>query len=134
MSHQINRAQLGRFNISACTIALAVVVIGMTPMWAGAHETANDASKAAPAEPMDHSKMTGMSMSGDVDYDFAANMRMHHQKAVEMSETEFKSGKNPQMLKMAKDIIAAQKKEIAIFDQWLEAHKKVMPEAMPKSK
>lgn len=31
---------------------------------------------------------------------------------------------------MAKDINAAQKKELAAFDQWLAAHKKVMPDAM----
>jgi uncharacterized protein (DUF305 family) len=29
--------------------------------------------------------MEGMSMTGDADYDFAANMRKHHQMAVEMS-------------------------------------------------
>ncbi|HEY4714478.1 MAG TPA: DUF305 domain-containing protein [Aquirhabdus sp.] len=73
---------------------------------------------------MDHSKMKGMSMTGDTDYDFAANMRMHHQMAVDMSQAELKNGKNPQMLRMAKHIIAAQKKEIAVLDKWLIAHKK----------
>jgi len=134
MSHQINHTPFGRFNRWACAIAMAVVVIGMAPVRTGAHEPANDASNATAQAPMDHSKMAGMSMTGDVDYDFAANMRTHHQKAVDMSEAELKSGKNPQMLQMAKDIIAAQKKEIAVFDQWLEAHKKATTEAMPKSK
>lgn len=69
-------------------------------------------------------QMGGMSMTGDVDYDFAANMRMHHQMAVEMSQAELKNGKNPEMLRMAKDIIAAQKKEIAVLDQWIKANKK----------
>lgn len=73
---------------------------------------------------MDHSKMKGMSMTGDTDYDFAANMRMHHQMAVDMSQAQLKNGKNPQMLRMAKHIIAAQKKEIAVLDKWLIAHKK----------
>ncbi|MDM4771390.1 DUF305 domain-containing protein [Solimonas sp. SE-A11] len=67
--------------------------------------------------------MEGMSMTGDADYDFAANMRKHHQMAVEMSEAELKKGKNPEMLEMAKNIIAAQKKEIAELDRWLAAHK-----------
>ncbi|SEC54221.1 protein of unknown function [Pseudomonas proteolytica] len=69
-------------------------------------------------------QMGGMSMTGDVDYDFAANMRMHHQMAVEMAQAELQNGKNPEMLRMAKDIIAAQKKEIAVFDQWIKANKK----------
>ncbi|PMV97108.1 DUF305 domain-containing protein [Pseudomonas sp. GW456-12-10-14-TSB6] len=86
---------------------------------------------------MDHSKkdgmkdmggmkhMEGISMTGDVDYDFAANIRMHHQMAVHMSQAELKNGKDPQMLQVAKDIIAAQKKENAVFDRWMKAHKKL---------
>lgn len=85
-----------------------------------------------PSEQMDQSKMTGMSMTGDVDYDFAANMRKHHQMAVDMSRAELKNGKNPKMLKVAEDIIAAQNKEIAVFDQWMEAHSKAMTKTMPK--
>ena len=68
--------------------------------------------------------MDGMSMTGDADYDFAANMRKHHQMAVDMSEAQLKKGKDADMLKMAKSIIAAQKKEIAELDRWLAAHKK----------
>ncbi|EIT67763.1 MULTISPECIES: DUF305 domain-containing protein [Hydrocarboniphaga] len=68
--------------------------------------------------------MDGMSMTGDADYDFAANMRKHHQMAVDMSEAQLKKGKDADMLKMAKSIIVAQKKEIAELDRWLAAHKK----------
>ena len=95
-----------------------------------ATETKEHDDTSMPIKQMDHSKMggmkhmEGMSMTGDVDYDFAANMRMHHQMAVDMSQAELKNGKNPQMLQMAKDIIAAQKKEITVLDQWMKAHKK----------
>ena len=41
-----------------------------------------------------------------------------------MSQAELKNGKNPQMLKLAKDIVAAQKKEMAFMKQWMDAHKK----------
>lgn len=105
--------------LSTCVVAIAAAIIATTPMWANADET-----KPMPAGQMDHSKMDGMSMTGDADYDFAANMRMHHQMAVDMSEALLKNGKDPQLLQMAKDIITAQKKEIAVFDQWLAAHKK----------
>ena len=64
-------------------------------------------------------KMSGMQMSGNTDMDFAMMMRMHHQSAVTMAETQLRDGKNPQMRAMAKKIIASQKKEIAEFDRFL---------------
>ena len=40
-----------------------------------------------------------------------------------MAEAELKMSNEPQMKKMAKNIIAAQKKEIAQFDKFLAKHK-----------
>ena len=39
-----------------------------------------------------------------------------------MAEAELRDGKDPQMKKMAKAIIAAQKKEIAMFDKFLASN------------
>ena len=64
-------------------------------------------------------KMSAMKPSGNVDMDFAMMMRVHHQSAVTMAESELQNGKDPQMRMMAKDIIRAQKKEIASFDKFL---------------
>ena len=64
-------------------------------------------------------KMSSMKMTGKPDIDFAMMMRMHHQGAIGMAEAELRDGKEPQMREMAKDIIAAQKKEIAQFDKFL---------------
>ena len=130
MSLQIKHNMSNRFTLSACAVVIAAAVSVVAPAWASASEAAGQDDKSMSSEKMDHSKtgdmkpMEGMSMTGDVDYDFAANMRMHHQMAVDMSQAELKSGKNPQMLQMAKDIIAAQKKEIAVLDLWMKAHKK----------
>ena len=66
-----------------------------------------------------HDKMTAMKSSGNTDVDFAMMMRVHHQSAVTMAEAELQNGKDPQMRVMAKDIIRAQKKEIALFDKFL---------------
>ena len=55
-------------------------------------------------------KMKSMPMSGDVGYDFAMMMRIHHQGALDMAKSELDNGKNPEMRTMAKKIIAAQKK------------------------
>lgn len=65
-------------------------------------------------------KMGSMAMSGNTDVDFAMMMRIHHQGAIDMAEAQLRDGKEPQMRNMAKDIIAAQKKEIAQFDKFLE--------------
>ena len=77
-------------------------------------------------------KMKSMPMTGDVDYDFAMMMRIHHQGALDMAKSELDHGKNPEMRTMAKKIIAAQKKEIAQFDKWIAKHKKM--DAMPATK
>lgn len=67
--------------------------------------------------------MENMKMSGDTDKDFAMMMKMHHQKALDMAQMELDHGKSPEMKKMAKQIIVAQKKEVAQFDRWLDKHK-----------
>ena len=67
--------------------------------------------------------MQKMPMSGDVDKDFAMMMKMHHEQAVTMAEMELAHGKSKAMKDMARKIIAAQKKEIAGFDQWLAKQK-----------
>jgi len=68
------------------------------------------------------SKMSAMKSTGNPDVDFAMMMRVHHQGAITMAEAELRDGKDPQMKKMAKAIIAAQKKEIATFDKFLASH------------
>ena len=66
--------------------------------------------------------MSSMPMSGDPDVDFAMMMRIHHQGAIDMANAELSNGKDPQMKKMAKAIVSAQKKEIAQFDAYLAKH------------
>ncbi|SEE01432.1 MULTISPECIES: DUF305 domain-containing protein [Pseudomonas] len=128
MSQHIKHNSSGRFTLSMRAAAMAVAVMVAAPTWTNAAEPAKSETMPMTSEQMDQTKITkqlgGMSMTGDVDYDFAANMRMHHQMAVEMAQAELKNGKNPEMLRMAKDIIAAQKKEMAEFDQWIKANEK----------
>jgi uncharacterized protein (DUF305 family) len=67
--------------------------------------------------------MQQMPVSGDTDKDFAMMMKLHHQQALNMAELELANGKSSEMKAMAKQIIAAQKKEIAQFDKWLAKQK-----------
>ena len=63
--------------------------------------------------------MEKMTSTGDIDRDFAMMMKMHHQQAVDMANMELAQGKSSAMKAMARQIISAQKKEIAQFDRWL---------------
>jgi len=67
--------------------------------------------------------MQKMTSTGDIDKDFAMMMKLHHQQAVNMAEMQLAKGKSPEMKTMSKQIIAAQKKEIAQFDKWLAKQK-----------
>lgn len=71
-----------------------------------------------------HQQMTSMTMTGDADHDFAMMMRIHHQGALKMAQAELANGKDPEMRKMARNIITAQKKEIGQLDRWLKKHER----------
>lgn len=62
-------------------------------------------------------------LTGDADVDFLAGMIPHHQGAVDMAEVVLKYGKDPKVKKLAQDIVAAQKKEIAMMQAWLKDKK-----------
>lgn len=84
--------------------------------------------KAGPAD-MKATMMKGkngmqrLQPSGDVDKDFAVMMKLHHEQAVDMAEMQIAHGRSPTLKTMARQIVAAQKKEIATFDAWLAKQK-----------
>jgi uncharacterized protein (DUF305 family) len=64
--------------------------------------------------------MAGAPMNGNPDHDFVTMMIPHHQGAIDMAKTELKYGTDPEMRQLARDIIAAQDKEIAQMNAWLK--------------
>ncbi len=82
----------------------------------------------APGGAADRAMMTAMDrmskamntapMRGDPDHDFVAMMIPHHQGAIDMAEAELRYGKDKALLKLSRDIVAAQAKEIAMMRKW----------------
>lgn len=57
--------------------------------------------------------------SGNPDRDFAAGMIPHHQGAIDTAKIVIQYGKDPEIKKLAQEIIATQEKEIALLKAWL---------------
>ena len=69
-----------------------------------------------------HQAMGSMAYSGNADVDFARGMIPHHQAAIDMAKTVIQYGTDPEIRKLAEDIVAAQEREIAQLEAWLAAH------------
>mgnify|MGYP000166520806 FL=1 len=71
-----------------------------------------------------HQDMMAAMQYQDPDVAFAAGMLPHHLGAVKMAEVELKYGKDPEMRKLAENIINAQQAEIEQMQKWLKVHNK----------
>ena len=112
------------------TAAVALTILGIGLLRAGAQsETLADNSQPA-ADPdwseliasMDkmHMAMGAIKRSGNADVDFVRLMLPHHQAAIDMAKTQLLYGKDPQMRRLAQEIITDQQLEIELMQRWLK--------------
>jgi len=69
-----------------------------------------------------HAAMSSVKSSGNSDEDFAKLMLPHHQAAIDMAKAELINGKDPQMRRLAQEIITDQQSEIDLMQLWLKQH------------
>ena len=67
-----------------------------------------------------HIAMGAVKRSGDSDVDFVRLMLPHHQAAIDMAKTQLLYGKDPQMRRLAQEIITDQQLEIELMQRWLK--------------
>jgi len=69
-----------------------------------------------------HTAMASIKPSGDDDADFVRFMLPHHQAALDMAKAELTHGKDPQMRRLAQEIVTDQQSEIELMQLWLKRH------------
>ncbi|MBO4119430.1 DUF305 domain-containing protein [Cupriavidus gilardii] len=99
-------------------VAIGVTLAAVLAPAAAAEPSADAANHAAFLAENDRAmermmKDMAIAPSGDVDRDFVRMMVPHHRGAIEMAMAQLRHGRNPQLRRIAQEIIATQQQEIA---------------------
>ena len=124
-----------RFTLSITGLALIVLVIAIgTSAQANANILGMNNNNSMVVKQTRHTNKHAMFITGDVDFDYAANMRMHQKLALEMSQAQLKNGKSARLRSMAIRMIAQQKNEIATLDRWMATQTQIKSKTVAAAK
>jgi uncharacterized protein (DUF305 family) len=102
------------------TILGAVLLRAATDNSDGQSHTNADWSELIASMDKMHMAMGAVKPSGSSDVDFVRVMLPHHQAAIDMAKTQLLYGKDPQMRRLAQEIITDQQSEIELMRRWLQ--------------
>jgi uncharacterized protein (DUF305 family) len=112
MFHAIRRYVL----LSGVLVAFACSAFAQERAYAGAIDPSSQLSEAMATM---HASLADFHPSGEVDSDFVRMMIPHHQAAIDMAKIELRSGKDPELRRLAQEIITDQQSEIDLLQRWL---------------
>jgi uncharacterized protein (DUF305 family) len=69
-----------------------------------------------------HAAMNSVERSGRSDVDFVRLMLPHHEAAIEMAKVQLIHGTDPEIRRLAQEIITDQQSEIELMQLWLKRH------------
>jgi uncharacterized protein (DUF305 family) len=103
--------------------------VAMQALQHGSHAQGGDQFNAGPdwselnasMEKM-HVAMASVKPSSNSDVDFVRLMVPHHLAAIDMAKTQLMYGTDPEMRRLAQEIIADQQSEIELMQLWLKRH------------
>lgn len=90
----------------------------MSSMDHGAMHDSPSSKAFAEANAKMHKDMA-VPLTGNADVDFVQGMIPHHQGAIDMAKIVLEHGKDPEIRKLAEEVIAAQEGEIVMMKAWL---------------
>ena len=105
--------------VQRCGLFALVVVIGSMGQGPSAPLQEDYWSALTASSHKMHAAMASVQKSGGCDADFVKLMLPHHQAAIEMAKAQLLYGKDPQVRRLAQEIITDQQSEIDLMQLWL---------------
>ena len=106
--------------VVACGFGASMMVQAGTHDHSGQSTAEPDWSELIASMEKMHMAMGAVQRSGNSDVDFVRLMLPHHQAAIDMAKTQLLYGKDPQMRRLAQEIITDQQLEIQLMQRWLQ--------------
>ena len=103
----------------AWSFAASTIVQGNAEAHGDQPNTESDWSELIASMEKMHMAMSAVKPTGDSDVDFVTLMLPHHQAAIDMAKAELLHGRDPQIRRLAQEIITDQQSEIELMQRWL---------------